>query len=347
MFLLFLRRTSGNLDFSCIYHLKTNKLTGCQLVCKCLKRLQMASSSIFTGTTLRFALNTLLSWSLRIFDCNITISINLTIAWVWACTGRRTLCISRGSLWWQRSAFRRSRDRLGSTARAQRRRRTVSQSCHKEREVNFLQFPIELTCWPQAPLFFSTGRNSILSVSIRIWNTSAKPSHAGPLNTWFVDHFHSLNFYGANIAVNAEAISGRRYKYTDMRFQGRLSEFTVLDSSCSPSGNNKKKKNRVDWKVAISSFKGGVGLVGGRQQRPLCLRPCGAEPRAGPLPTIPTLSSHSVKDLGIVSSAATSHLAPSARTAEVRGNLSWSNSFGRSSVDNLAERQAFESFQAV
>lgn len=124
--------------------------------------------------------------------------------------------------------------------------------------MNFLQFPIELTCWPQAPPFFSTGRNSILSVSIRIRNTSAKPSHAGPLNTWFVDHFHSLNFYGANIAVNAEAISGRRYKYTDMRFQDRLSEFTVLDSSCSPSGNNNKKKKTQ------SGLEGGHLLLQGR-----------------------------------------------------------------------------------
>lgn len=56
---------------------------------------------------------------------------------------------------------------------------------------------------------------------MKICNAPVKPSPAGPLNTWFVDRFQSLNFYGVSAAVNGEAIFSYCYKYSDVWFQDR------------------------------------------------------------------------------------------------------------------------------
>lgn len=69
-----------------------------------------------------------------------------------------------------------------------------------------------------------TGRINLLlpltkcrqRAQIKICNAPAKPSRAGPLNTWFVDRFQSLNFYGVSGAANAAAIFGYCYKYPDV-----------------------------------------------------------------------------------------------------------------------------------
>lgn len=138
---------------------------------------------------------------------------------------------------------------------------------------------------------------------MKICNAPVKPSPAGPLNTWFVDRFQSLNLYGISAAVNGEAIFSYCYKYSDVGLQDRWI-LRVLNSESGLEGGHLLRglptaaaQSQAMWRRAWSAFP------------------------ANHRDTLLALGE------GVVNcvTGVTSHPAPSAWASEVWGNLRWLN----------------------